>query len=240
MKHILYASTALGLLAGVAVISSPAAATVISVGACTPVALGTPCTPGAAITSSSTGTLTLASTTVGAFSIQGTAQAGVTPTSAFFDTQTLDLSTTGGLIDVYFTVQNVPTQQVPLLFTTDFTSNNQRAGTHTVIESAYENNGNTLFGLSTQLAAATLTSASNQSAGPFFTTLTPGANVSFTELYQIQLTNCGGAIGGQCSASLTIDLTAQNVTEPLSISILGVGLVGLGFARRFRQGRQAA
>src|SRR4051794_19334390 len=81
MKHILYASTALGLLAGVALTASPAAATVISIGACTPTSLGTPCTPGAAITSSSTGTLTLASTPVGTgdFTIQGSAQAGVTP-----------------------------------------------------------------------------------------------------------------------------------------------------------------
>ena len=132
--------------------------------------------------------------------------------------------------NVYFTISDVPTQQVPLLFTSTFTSNQQNATSHEVIESNYLDNANGLFttpaaGL---LATADLTSAILETAGPINTVATPGALVSVTELYQINLTGCGTQPNGLCTANLTIDLNASQVPEPASLALLGIGLFGLG------------
>jgi len=240
MKHLL---TSAAVAALVAVSASPAGASVISAGACVPSSLLIPCAPASTIASGPGPVLSVPATTVGGFSFSGSAISGITTTGATFNSQTITVSTTtGGLLDIYLTIQDVPTQQLPLLFTSTFTSNQQNATTHSVIESTWEDNGNRLFnaGLSTQLASATLTSAILQTAGPFTTTVTPGGNISLTELYQIQLQGCATEPNGVCTANLTIDLNAAQTRtqtpEPLSLSILGVGLVGLGLARRFRRG----
>ena len=241
--------TVAAVLAGSALMSAyGASASVITAGACVPGTLATPC-PGVQIgAAGAPPSFTLNSTPVGNFTISGGAIAGVTATGATFNTQTIAVSTTvGGLIDVYFTISDVPTQQLPLQFTSTFTSNQQNATTHEVIESTYLDNANGIFttpagGL---LASADLTSAVLETAGPTFTTKTPGANVSFTELYQIQLQSpggCGAQPGGICTANLTIDLSAAEVPEPASLAIFGtalLGLGGLGVIRRRRRGNQS-
>lgn len=220
----------------------PAQAALQEVTACVPSVIGTPCAPGAALASSSSGTLSLPATTVGAFSISGSSQAGTTATSAFFNSQTLQLSSTnGGLIDIYFTVTGVPTQQVAIGLTSTFTSNQQNATTHSAILSTYLNNNNASFGTSDQLAASTLTSAVLQVGGPFTVTRTPGNPVGFTELYQVQLQGgCATENGGACTGNLTIDLSAAQVPapEPSTIAVLGFGVVGLlGFTALSRSRR---
>lgn len=232
MKRLLTAAAA-AITALAVAYATPANAALMSAGACVPGSLATPCAAGAAITSTSTNTLSVPSTVVGAFSISGSAQDGTSATAAFFNSQTIQISTTaGGLLDIYFTVQNVPTQSVPLSFTSTFTSNQQNATTHSVIESTFLSNANGLFdaGLSTPLSTATLNNAVLQTAGPFSVTHTPASTVSLTELYQIELIGCAGQPAGTCTGNLTIDLSAQQVaSEPASVALLGIGLLGLGY-----------
>lgn len=217
----------------------PAHASIQSVTACVPSTIGTPCAPGGALADTTGPVLTLDPTVIGAFTISGSSNTGTTATSAFFNSQTLQLSTTnGGLIDIYFTVTGVPTQQIPLALTSTFTSNQQNATTHSAILSTYLNNDNSTFGTLDQLGTSTLTSAVLQTGGPFTVTRTPGNPVSFTELYQVQLQGgCATENGGACTGNLTIDLSAAQVPEPSTLAVLGFGMVGLLGLARFSRHR---
>ena len=205
MKNLLIGAAAALSLAALA--ASPASAATISVSACTPGALGSPCAPGPTIISGPAGTLlSVPVTTVGAFSINGSANATNTPTAANFQTNTIDVTTAaGGFVDIYFTLTGVTTQQLPLLLSSTFTSNNQSGLTHSVILSTWEDDANGANALANQLGTATLSDAVSETAH-VNTTLTPSALVSITELYEIHLAGCGT---GQCTANLTIDLDAS-------------------------------
>jgi len=236
MRKLLYAATALVALAAIPAAASAAA--VLTAGACVPGSLGTPCAGAQIGAAGAPPIFAFGPTVVGNFSVSGGAVAGVTSSGATFNSQTITVSTTtGGLLNVYVTLSDIATQGLPLLFTSTFTSNQQNATTHEVIESTYLDNSNGLFthpaaGL---LATADLTSAILQVSGPTTIIKTPGALASLTELYQIQLAGCGSQPNGICTANLTIDLNAALVPEPMSIALLGVGLLVLGkIARRKR------
>lgn len=238
MKKLLVAATALGAIA----LTGGANAAVIAAGACVPGAFAVPCVAGAPIASSATNSLSVPSTNIGQFTVSGSANTAILSNSAIFNSQTLTITTApgspGGLLDVYFTVSGVPTIGVPLVFTSTFTSNQQNADTHSVIESTFLSNTNGVFngGLGTPLSTATLNNAVLQVAGPFSTTTTPANPVSLTHLYQIELLGCASQTGGACTANLTIDLSAAQASEPMSLAILGMGVLGIAFVARKRNG----
>jgi hypothetical protein len=154
-----------------------------------------------------------------------------------FNSQTIQISSSsGGLLDLYFTVDNVAGNGMPQNFRSSFTSNQQNATTHQVLASTWADNGNGKFdaGLVIPLGSALLTNATLQVAGPFTKQWSPGDPSSVTELYQIQLAGCGTQPTGMCTGNLTIDLGATSIPEPASLAILGGGLFGLGLVRRRR------
>jgi hypothetical protein len=147
---------------------------------------------------------------------------GIDLTSASLNSDALDATTTGtsDVLDVYVTVSDVSNFSGVLSTLSGLTVNFLTKG-WSVTESTFEDNSNTVFGMSNLLATHSFTS------GPdIFTAFTPvsvTAPFSVTELYQISSNGLRG------DANDTIDISGS-VPELSTWAMLGIGFAGIGLA----------
>ena len=242
MKRLLIAATA---LASLSYAGAAFAVPTIQAGAC----LGAACSGAATLTG--TGVVTgfpgvaFLDAAVGAFTIQGSAHAGTTVAGAVFHSQSLTVSTTtGGVLDLYFTLSDVVRPGTgDVSFISSFTSNQQIASIgHSVTEQTWIDAGNGLYdaGKVTLLASSgLLTSAGPETIGPITTAIAAGligpGPLSITHMYEITLLGCGTDPNAECSANLTIDLNANPIPEPASMAVIGLGVLGLGIVHSRRK-----
>jgi hypothetical protein len=222
------------LFSALAMIVLPVAAMAepITFGGCSP----EPCSP-TTIASSLTSPLVAAGTR-GAFSLTGTAVFTNTSMVSDLDTQTITLSTTtGGTLEVAFTLQNLIGPNGPAVWTSGFTSNEQIALTHSVTESTFLDITNGLFltPASGLLGTGLLTASGTEALPLQMKAFTATGPYALTEIYDVTLTG-GCSAATPCTANLTIDLAGAlaAVPEPASLAILGTALVGFGAWRRRR------
>ena len=150
----------------------------ITVGACDSTVVGSCPPPNVPITPTTSGVIAsgfpsvaFSGVTFEKFDITGSGAAGTTSAGAFFDTQAISVSsTTGGVIDIYFSVNDITRPgSGPVLFTSSFTSNTQQGTSHSVDFSTWYDPANGLFSAADNLAAATINSANPKTEGPFLT-----------------------------------------------------------------------
>ena len=167
--------------------------------------------------------------TVGTFTVLASGAAATGALVTTFSSATVLLSsTTGGVVNLALTAQFLEGPIGTNTWVSGFRSDAQTATTHTVTESTFVDNGNGKFTTTTLLSSGTLNSSSTEVLPRMTAEATTTARFSATELYSITLNGC------PCSADLKIDLRAQaaSLPEPVSLALFGVGLVGLGVARR--------
>jgi len=154
----------------------------------------------------------------GVFSVSATATGTPPLPQPDLDSNTINVSSAGaGTLWVYVTEQNITSPVGLNNFLSTFTSNALNGLFTSVKESTYVDSGNGLYALTTPLGSATFTGlATASSINPTGLLANP---YSATEVFKI-------VAGGAGDSNDTIDL-ANTVPEPTTLSILGIGLLGL-------------
>ena len=164
----------------------------------------------------------------GTFTIDLTATGSPALVNPNFGSNTLAIKSNGAGTVILYATETNDTAIVPSFLLG--LSNNPLSDV-SVTEAVYSSTSNTKYALTTLLGSATLKPGETVSINAPFGSLQ--APYSITQVYTITF----GSTGGSVNATI---LEKANVAEPMSLSLLGAGLVGLGFVRLRRKADASA